>query len=95
VLPETSKSQLLDATAALAEHAAERDRTGDFPAKGIQVAHDAGLLTLTVGKECGGPDGGLADTVRVLAALGQGDPSVALITAMTLFAHAAQARTRA
>jgi alkylation response protein AidB-like acyl-CoA dehydrogenase len=55
--------------------------------------HDAGLLTLTVGRDFGGPGGGLADTVRVLAALGQGDPSVALIGAMTLFAHAAQART--
>lgn len=91
--PETTKSQLLDVTAALAEHAAEHDRTGDFPAKGIRVVHDAGLLTLTVGRDFGGPGGGLADTVRVLAALGQGDPSVALISAMTLFAHAAQART--
>src|SRR4051794_8192978 len=83
-------SQIVEETAT---HAAEHDRTGDFPAKGIQAVHDAGLLTLTVDTRYGGPGGGLADTVRTLTALGQGDPSVALITAMTLFAHAAQART--
>jgi alkylation response protein AidB-like acyl-CoA dehydrogenase len=73
-------SHLLDVTRELAEHAAENDRTGDFPAEGIQIVHEAGLLT-------GGY--GLADTVRVLTALGQGDPSVALISAMTIFSHAA------
>jgi alkylation response protein AidB-like acyl-CoA dehydrogenase len=83
-------SQLLDVTIVLAAHAEEHDRTGDFPAKGIQAVHDAGLLTLTAGGEHG-----LADTVRVLTALAEGDPSVALISAMTLFAHAAQARTGA
>ena len=88
--PPAPLSQIVDETAAYAE---EHDRTGDLPAKGIQVVHDAGLLTLTVATRYGGPGGGLADTVRTLAALGQGDPSVALITAMTLFAHAAQART--
>src|SRR3954453_19085262 len=91
--PLLPSSHLVDITRALAEHAAENDRTGDLPAKGIQIAHDAGLLTRTVGTAFGGPGDGLADTVRTLTALGQGDPSVALITAMTLFAHAAQART--
>src|SRR3954453_13411224 len=91
--PLLPSSHLVDITRALAEHAAENDRTGDLPAKGIQIAHDAGLLTRTVGTAFGGPGDGLADTVRTLTALGQGDPSVALIAAMTLFAHAAQART--
>ena len=91
-LPRIRSSQLVDVTAALAEHAAEHDRTGDFPTKGIQVAHDAGLLTSTVGTSYGGPGAGLADTVDLLTALGRGDPSVALIAAMTLFAHAAQDR---
>ena len=79
-------SHLLDVTRALAEHAADNDRTGDFPAKGIQIVHEAGLLTRTA-------DGrhGLGDTVRVLTALGQGDPSVALISAMTIFSHAGAA----
>jgi alkylation response protein AidB-like acyl-CoA dehydrogenase len=88
--PKAPLSQIVEETAAYAE---EHDRTGDLPAKGIQVVHDAGLLTLTVATRYGGPGGSLADTVRTLTALGQGDPSVALITAMTLFAHAAQART--
>jgi alkylation response protein AidB-like acyl-CoA dehydrogenase len=88
--PPASLSQIMEE---LAAHAEEHDRTGDFPAKGIQAVHDAGLLTLTVATRHGGPGGGLADTVRTLTALGQGDPSVALITAMTLFAHAAEART--
>src|SRR4051812_48675696 len=88
-------SQLVDLTTVLASYAEEHDRTGDFPVKGVQALHDAGLLTLTVDGRYGGPGGGLADTVRTLTALGQGDPSVALITAMTLFAHAAQARTGA
>ncbi|MYS20475.1 Acyl-CoA dehydrogenase, partial [Streptomyces sp. DvalAA-14] len=52
-----------------------------------------GLLTATVDRRYGGPGGGLADTVRILRALGGGDPAVALVTAMTLFTHAVQART--
>jgi alkylation response protein AidB-like acyl-CoA dehydrogenase len=85
----------VDLTAELAGYAADHDRTGDFPVKGIQAVHDAGLLTSTVGTAFGGSGAGVTDTVRTLAALGQGDPAVALITAMTLFAHAAQARTQA
>src|SRR5689334_16835840 len=91
-LPPQRSSQLVDLTATLAGHAAEHDRTGDFPAKGLQAVHEAGLLTSTVGAAYGGEGAGLADTVRTLAALGQGDPSVALISAMTLFSHAAQDR---
>jgi hypothetical protein len=39
----------------------------------------------------GGPGTGLAGTVTILRALGRGDPSVALIAAMTMFTHAVQA----
>ena len=67
------------------------DRTADFPAEGIRAVHAAGLLTATVARRYGGPGAGLADTARILSALGRGDPSVALISAMTLFTHAAQA----
>src|SRR5260370_30566118 len=56
-----------------------------FPATGIRAVHDAGLLTATVAQRYGGPGAGLADTVAILKALGKGDPSVALISAMTLF----------
>jgi len=79
-------------TAELAERAGEHDRAGTFPADGIDAVHAAGLLTATVAERHGGPEAGLTQTVAVLHALGRGDPSVALITAMTLFQHAAQAR---
>jgi alkylation response protein AidB-like acyl-CoA dehydrogenase len=77
----------------LADNAARHDRAATFPTEGIQAIHDAGLLTATVHERYGGQGAGLADTVTILRALGQGDPSAALITAMTLFGHALQGRT--
>ncbi|MGW4379051.1 acyl-CoA dehydrogenase family protein [Kitasatospora sp. NPDC004531] len=77
----------------LAARAAEHDRDGTFPYQGVEAVHEAGLLTLTVGGRYGGPGAGLADTVRVLARLGRGDASVALLTAHTLLHHAEQARS--
>jgi alkylation response protein AidB-like acyl-CoA dehydrogenase len=82
--------RLPEVTGALAAQAEQNDRSADFPAAGIGVVHAAGLLTATVGRRYGGAGAGLADTARILRALGRGDPSVALITAMTLFAHAGQ-----
>src|SRR4051812_11651103 len=90
-LPTPRLSHLMDVTAALTVHAEHHDRTAELPRAGLAVVHDAGLLTFTVRAEPGGPGGGLADTVRILTALGRGDPSVALISAMTLFAHAGSA----
>jgi alkylation response protein AidB-like acyl-CoA dehydrogenase len=83
---------LPDVTAALAARAAEHDRDGSFPAAGLRRVHEAGLLTATVAERDGGAGAGLATTTAILRALGRGDPSVALITAMTLFTHAMQAR---
>ncbi|MFE7122780.1 acyl-CoA dehydrogenase family protein [Streptomyces sp. NPDC057617] len=80
-------------TEALAARAAEHDRDASFPAEGFVLVQDAGLLTATVAARHGGSGAGLADTVRILRALGAGDPAVALVTAMTLFTHAAEART--
>jgi alkylation response protein AidB-like acyl-CoA dehydrogenase/predicted cupin superfamily sugar epimerase len=82
--------RLPEVTRALAAKAEQNDRTADFPAEGIRVVHAAGLLTASVDRRYGGAGVGLADTARILNALGRGDPSVALITAMTLFTHAAQ-----
>ncbi|GAA2751657.1 acyl-CoA dehydrogenase family protein [Kitasatospora cinereorecta] len=79
----------------LAARAEEHDRDGTFPYQGIEAVHEAGLLTLTVGPRHGGPGATLADTVQVLARLGRGDASVALLTAPTLLLHAEQARTGA
>ena len=39
---------LPEVTAALAARAAEHDRDGSFPAGGISLVHEAGLLTATV-----------------------------------------------
>ena len=78
-------------TAALAARAAGHDQDGSFPADGISLVHDAGLLTATVAERYGGAGAGLASTVALLRALGQGDPSVALVTAMTAVTHAMQA----
>ncbi|PYC82173.1 acyl-CoA dehydrogenase [Streptomyces tateyamensis] len=77
----------------LAARAEEHDRDATFPYQGIEAVHEAGLLTLTVGRRYGGPGAPLLDTVRVLAELGRGDASVALLTAFTLLSHAEQDRT--
>ncbi|AUG81355.1 acyl-CoA dehydrogenase [Kitasatospora sp. MMS16-BH015] len=77
----------------LAARAEEHDRDATFPYQGVEAVHEAGLLTLTVAQRHGGPGGGLADTVAVLAGLGRGDASVAVLTACTLLRHAEQART--
>jgi alkylation response protein AidB-like acyl-CoA dehydrogenase len=90
--PGLDPERLPEVTAALAAHAEQHDRAGSFPADGIAVVHAAGLLTATVAGRYDGPGAGLARTVVILRALGRGDPSVALIAAMTLFQHAAQAR---
>jgi alkylation response protein AidB-like acyl-CoA dehydrogenase len=90
--PRLAPDRLREVSRELAAHAAECDRAGCFPAAGIAAVHAAGLLTSTVAGRYGGPGAGLAQSASVLRELGRGDPSVALITAMTLFTHAAQAR---
>ncbi|MEU7488824.1 acyl-CoA dehydrogenase family protein [Streptomyces sp. NPDC042319] len=92
-LPRPDYDRLPDVRRTLAARAAEHDRDATFPTEGFALVHEAGLLTATVGTRHGGPGAGLADTVRILHALGAGDPAVALVTAMTLFVHASEART--
>lgn len=83
---------ILDETArVLAEAAPEADRTGDFPWIGIRAVHRSGVLESTVATRYGGAGATLADAAYILAALGKGDPSVALISAMTIFNHLGQA----
>ncbi|MGA1805256.1 acyl-CoA dehydrogenase family protein [Rhizobium sp. HT1-10] len=82
----------LDATVRIvAEAAPDADRSGSFPWAGIRAVHESGLLETTVGTRFGGKGGSLYDAAHILAAIGRGDPSVALITAMTLFNHLGQA----
>ncbi|MGO6969386.1 acyl-CoA dehydrogenase family protein [Rhizobium leguminosarum] len=75
----------------VAEAAPDADRTGQFPWTGIRAVHQSGLLESTVATRYGGQGGTLVDAAHILAALGRGDPSVALISAMTIFNHLGQA----
>ncbi|CUX61757.1 MULTISPECIES: acyl-CoA dehydrogenase family protein [Agrobacterium tumefaciens complex] len=79
------------AVRAVSEAAPEADQTGQFPWTGIRAVHQAGLLESTVATRYGGPGGTLSTAAHILAALGRGDPSVALISAMTIFTHLGQA----
>ena len=90
-LPALDLTDLATVTAEVAETAAEYDESGALPVRGLEVAHRAGLLTATVGKQYGGPGAGPRETARIVTALGEGDPSVALIAANSLAAHSAQA----
>ncbi|MCE6077358.1 acyl-CoA dehydrogenase family protein [Agrobacterium vitis] len=83
---------LLDATVRIVAKAApDADRSGQFPWAGIRAVHESGLLESTVATRYGGKGGTLYDAAQILAALGRGDPSVALISAMTIFNHLGQA----
>jgi alkylation response protein AidB-like acyl-CoA dehydrogenase len=93
-LPPLALDRLTDVAARLAADAEQHDREGSFPHEGIEQVHAAGLLTATVGADYAGPGAGLATVVEILRVLGSADPSVALVTAMTLFTHAAQARSQ-
>jgi alkylation response protein AidB-like acyl-CoA dehydrogenase len=90
-VPDLTDEALAAVTAELAETAATYDRSGAVPVRGLAAVHRAGLLTATVGQQYGGPGAGPRETARILTALGEGDPSVALIVANTLMAHAGQA----
>lgn len=89
--PDLSAGRLVALTAELARFAPAHDRDGSFPWEGIQAVHDAGLLTVAVGAQYGGRGLSACEAVDVFLALGEGDPSVALLTAMTVFQHLAQA----
>lgn len=75
---------------ALADAAPDADRAGQFPWIGIRAVHESGLLESTVATRYGGNGATLHDAANILAALGRGDPSVALISAMTIFNHLTQ-----
>jgi alkylation response protein AidB-like acyl-CoA dehydrogenase len=91
IVPDLSAEALASVTAEIASTAAEYDRTGDLPWKGVHAAHHAGLLTATVGERYGGPGLGPRATARILTAIGEGDASVGLLAANLLISHAGQA----
>jgi alkylation response protein AidB-like acyl-CoA dehydrogenase len=90
-LPLPDLDALPSVVAGLAARAGDHDRDASFPHEGVAAVHAAGLLTASVGTDFGGPALGVRDCARLLARLGSGDPSVALVTCMTLLVHAAQA----
>jgi alkylation response protein AidB-like acyl-CoA dehydrogenase len=92
-VPDLSPEGLAPVTEAIAATAAEYDRTAEIPVKALEVVHQAGLLTATVGTRYGGPGLGEDAVVRILKAVGEGDASVALLVANTLHVHSGQART--
>ena len=68
--------------------AAEVDRTAAFPFANFEALREAGLLNLTVPARLGGSGAGLETACRVVAAIGGGEPSTALVYAMHLIYHA-------
>jgi alkylation response protein AidB-like acyl-CoA dehydrogenase len=76
------------AGAVLAEHAGRHDRDASFPAEGLEAAAKSGLLSATAATRYGGAGLGVEASCRLLAELGAGDPSAALVVSMTLLHHA-------
>jgi alkylation response protein AidB-like acyl-CoA dehydrogenase len=91
---DTSDQALAKLTATLAATAEHYDRTAEFPWEPIAAVHDAGILRLGIGADYGGRHVSASELARVLQALGRGDPSVALLSAMTIFQHVQQSRLR-
>jgi alkylation response protein AidB-like acyl-CoA dehydrogenase len=89
--PDLSSAGLAQVTREVAASAERYDRSADIPWDGLEVAHAAGLLTATVDPRYGGPGLGSREVARILSALGEGDPSVALLVANTLGSHSSQA----
>lgn len=89
-LREVRLDSLAQVTEVLSAHAPQQDRDGSFPWAGLRAVHEAGLLTASVGSRYGGRPISGRQTVDVFLALGEGDPSVALISAMTILQHALQ-----
>jgi alkylation response protein AidB-like acyl-CoA dehydrogenase len=86
-VPDLSDDGLAKVTAKVAESAAEYDRTGEIPWEGLEAIYRAGLITASIAPEHGGPGITARDAARVVAAVGEGDPSVAIILANTLLTH--------
>ncbi len=83
-IPDLSDEGLAKVTAEIAQYAQEYDRSAEIPWKGLEVIHRAGLTTARIPAERGGPDISDLDAARAVVAVGEGDPSVAIILVNTL-----------
>jgi len=82
--PDLSDEGLAKVTAEIAQYAEEYDRTAGIPWKGLEVIHRARLTTARVPADRGGPEISDLDAARAVIAVGEGDPSVAIILVNTL-----------
>lgn len=84
------KARLL--AAGFAKRAALHDRDASFPFENFQELFDAGLVSLPVPRERGGPGAGMLECVRVLNQVARGCSSTALVLAMHYIQHHSMAR---
>ncbi|MFJ2985331.1 MULTISPECIES: acyl-CoA dehydrogenase family protein [unclassified Pseudomonas] len=82
-----SDTALAELTQALAANAERHDRSGQFPHDNFHLLHQHRLLGLTVPRNLGGGGADLATARRVIAAVGKGCPSTALILVMQYLQH--------
>lgn len=85
--PAVTPAALHELTETLASCAAAADKTGELSMESMVAVNNAGLLTATVGEQFGGPNISFGAYVDAYAAMGQGDPSVALVALMTSMQH--------
>ncbi|SBW17658.1 acyl-CoA dehydrogenase domain-containing protein [Candidatus Protofrankia californiensis] len=90
---QSRQELLVELAAEFAETAAEHDRSGIFPVANLDRLRQAGLVGLTVPVAYGGAEAGLSDVVEVLGTIARGDPSTALVLAMTYLIHAHYGRS--
>jgi alkylation response protein AidB-like acyl-CoA dehydrogenase len=92
--PPVPQAVLDRVTARLAETAEAFDRSAAFPQANFDILAEEGLIGLTVAPHLGGRGAGLAEALRVLAAVARGEPSTALILFMTYGYHYQPARAQ-
>jgi alkylation response protein AidB-like acyl-CoA dehydrogenase len=87
--------ELLEAiTRRLGSTAEAYDRSAEFPRENFEFLAEQGLIGLTVSPSLGGRGAGLVESLRVLGAVAQGEPSTALILFMTYAYHAQPSRAQ-
>jgi alkylation response protein AidB-like acyl-CoA dehydrogenase len=89
-----AESLLDDVTRRLGATAEAFDRSAEFPKANFEILAQEGLIGLTVPRRYGGRGAGLVESLRVLSAVAQGEPSTALILFMTYVYHAHRAHTQ-